>query len=219
MLHYTTEGLVNQIFAEMMQRNGEGFTLIRELGTVRGQVGTVELIENAAVFRELADRFPDLKITYPQTVLSEEQGITRTDAVIQVPEPFSALHCGTAFQQLMHDKWQSQFDELVSEIARRLRKHEFKTARLFSANPLSGSAAFRITDETAESDIWTILLESCGLYPLQWDDEITGMTLLLCDALKAALAEENREILEVTAARNPSEKCCTVTVYYSMKQD
>ena len=219
MLHYTTEELAAEIFSEMLRRNGEGFTLIREIGTVHGQTGTEKLVENAAVFRELADRFPDLKITYPQTVLSEENAIARTDAVIQVPEPFSAHHCGTAFQQIMHDKWQPQLDELVAEIVGRLRKHEFKTARLFSMNPLAGSAAFRVTDETAESDIWTILLESCGLYPLQWDDEITGMALLLCDALKTALAEENREILEITAERNPAEKCCTVTVYYSMKQD
>ncbi|MBR5722168.1 MAG: hypothetical protein IKX57_00955 [Oscillospiraceae bacterium] len=216
---YTTEGLAAEIFSEMLRRNGEGFTLIREVGTVTGQHGTEALVENAAVFRELADRFPDLKITYPQTVLSEADAHTRTNAVIQVPEPFSAHHCGTAFQQIMHDKWQPQLDELTAEITRRLRKHEFKTARLFSANPLAGSASFRVTDETAESDIWAILLESCGLYPLQWDDEITGMALLLCDALKTALAEDGREILEVAAERNPAEKCCTVTVYYSIKQD
>lgn len=219
MSDYTTEGLASEIFSEMIRRNGEGFTLIRELGTVTGQQGAEAVVENAAVFRELADRFPDLKITYPQTVLSEEQALTRTDAIIQVPEPFSALHCGTAFQQIMHEKWQPQLDELTEEITRRLHRHEFKTARLFSANPLAGSAAFRVTDETVESDIWTILLESCGLYPLQWDDEITGMALLLCNALKTALAEENREILEVAAERNPAEKCCTVTVYYSIKQD
>lgn len=219
MPEFTTDQLADELFSELLLQNGKGFTRTKQLGRVQGQHNAAALIENAAAVRGLADRYPDLHITYPCTVLSEAENISRTDAVISVPDSFAELHCGIAFQQLMQEKYQQQFEELTAQIVSRLRRHEFKTNRLFGVNPLAGAASFRITEETAESDIWTVLLENCGLYPLQWDSEVCGMALLLRETLPAALAEDGREILEIAVQRMPSEKSCALTVYYSMKQD
>ena len=212
MPEFTTDQLAEELFTELIRQNGKGFTLTKQLGRVQGQANAEALIANAAAV-------PDLKITYPRTVLSEAEDISRTDAVICAPDSFAELHCGIAFQKLMQEKYQQQFEELTAQIVGRLRRHEFKTHRLFGVNPLAGTASFRITDETAESDIWTVLLENCGLYPLQWDSEVCGAALLLRDTLPAALAEDGREILEISVQRMPAEKSCTLTVYYSMKQD
>lgn len=223
MTQLSTEELAAELFSEAMRTGGKGFTLTKELGTLQSPGNTAELEMNAAAVRGLADRFPDLNITYPQTMLSDENPDdpdafrpSRTDAVITVPEAFTAVHCGTAFQQVVHEIFQEPLRELTAQIAGRLHRHEMKTARLFGKEP---SASFRITAETAESDIWTVMLEHCGFYPLQWDGEVCGMALLLKQSLPEAFADAGEEITEITAVRDPKQKCCTLTVQYSIKQD
>ena len=223
MTQLSTDELAAELFSEAMRAADKGFTLKKELGTVLQNGDTVSLEMNAAAIRGLADRFPGLSIKYPQTMLSEADPDnpeafrpSRTDAVITVPDDFVQTHCGTAFRQIVQDKFQEPLKELTEQIVRRLRKHEFKTARLFGKEP---AASFRITAETAESDIWTVMLEHCGFYPLQWDGEICGMALLLTQTLPEALSDDRTEITEITAERDPKQKCCTVTVRYSTKQD
>ncbi len=223
MTQLSTEGLAAELFSEAMRSDGKGFTLTKELGTLQSPGNTAELEMNAAAVRGLADRYPDLHITYPQTVLSDEEPDdpdafrpSRTDAVITVPDAFVEVHCGTAFQQIVQEKFQEPLKELTAQIAKRLQRHEMRTARLFDKEP---AASFRITAETAESEIWTVMLEHCGFYPLQWDGEVCGMALLLKQTLSGAFADNSEEITEITAVRDPKQKCCTLTVQYSMKQD
>ena len=223
MTQLSTEGIAAELFSEAMRADGKGFTLTKELGTLQSPGDTAGLEMNAAAVRGLADRFPDLKITYPQTMLSEADPDdpdafrpSRTDAVITVPDAFVGVHCGTAFQQIVQEKYGEPLRELTEQIAKRIRKHELKTARLFGKEP---AASFRITAESAESDIWTVMLEHCGFYPLQWDGEVCGMALLLKQSLAETLSGGEDAQPEITAERDPKQKCCTLTVRYSMKQD
>ena len=87
---------------------------------------------------------------------------------------------------------------------------------MFGTEPV---AEIRITAETAESEIWTILLEHCGFYPLQWDGEVCGMAILLQQSLSEAFSDETAALQRINLVRDAKQQCCTLTVYYSMKQD
>ena len=100
-----------------------------------------------------------------------------------------------------------------------LRRHEMRTAKMFGKNPDAASARFQITEDLAASEIWTIPLAHCGFYPLQWDAEICGMALLLAKRLKETLADDCGSMLETSVRRDPKQKCCSVVIYYSIKQD
>ena len=237
----STNALYEELFTLAKQSDGGDFTFTKEIGiavTYRNQNDTPlpvkqlspDLEINAAAVRGLGERFPSLNISFPATVLSEEKtdehdGMynimtkTRTDAVIQVPAAFSEAHFGIAFQNMLRSDWQQQLTELTAQIAKRLQKHEMKTARLFGKNPDSAAVTFRVTAETAESDIWAILLERCGFYPLQWEGEICGMAKLLSELLPEQLAPDCKEILAVKTTCLPEQQAYSVTVYYSMKQD
>lgn len=237
----STEALCEELFTQAMQSDGSDFTITKVIGiavTCRNQNDTPlpvkqlspELEINAAAVRGLGERFPSLNISYPATVLSEEKTEehdgkynimtkTRTDAVIHVPASFSESHCGISFQKILQSDWKQQLAELTAQIAKRLRKHEMKTARLFGKDPAAGAVTFRVTAETVESEIWAVTLESCGFYPLQWEGEVCGMAKLLSDHLPEPLAPDCKEILAVKAKRLPEQQAYAVTVYYSMKQD
>ena len=241
-MNLTTESLIEELFSETITAEDQGFTMTKTLGAVTERTdadGNLQpdtnrnartVIEmNAAAVRLLAARFPELKVTYPRTVVSETTVLaggkeyhcteTRTDAVICVPESFVQVHTGAAFRQLVAAEWASQFTELTEQIVKRLRKHEMRTARLFGKNPESAAAVFRVTEDTVESEIWTVLLMHCGFYPLQWDGERCGMAMLLAERLREALKADCGSLLETAVRRNTREKCFTVTVYYSIKQD
>ena len=181
----STEALCEELFTQAMQSDGSDFTITKVIGiavTCRNQNDTPlpvkqlspELEINAAAVRGLGERFPSLNISYPATVLSEEKTEehdgkynimtkTRTDAVIQVPASFSESHCGISFQKILQSDWKQQLAELTAQIAKLLRKHEMKTARLFGKDPAAGAVTFRVTAETVESEIWAVTLESCGM--------------------------------------------------------
>ena len=241
-MNLTAEMLQTDLFSEVIAAGDQGFTMTKTLGTLeyesdaegnplpeKNRAVRDAIAQNAAAVRKLAEQYPDLQVTFPQTVVSEkiiltgetEQHFTaaRTDAVITVPESFVQVHTGTAFRQLVQNEWASQFTDLTGQIAKRLRKHEMRTAKLFGENPDAASAVIRVTDETVESEIWTLLLAHCGFYPLQWDGEICGMAILLAERLKETLAADCGSMLETTVRRYAKEKFCTVTVYYSIKQD
>lgn len=236
----TTEALSAELMNETMLAADKGFTLTKPLGTLlTARAGTgapysaspaaarTEIEMNAAAVRMLGTRFPALKITYPQTVISEKTvhtgtepiyyTETRTDAVIEVPEDFVQNHSGTAFRQLLQNDWLPQLGDLTVQIANRLRKHELRTARMFGDDAQAAAASFRLTDDTAESDIWVIPLSRCGFYPLQWDGEICGMALMLAERLKEALAQDCGTLLETAVRRSETKRSCTVTLYYSIK--
>lgn len=219
----STEGLAAELLAEAMRADGKGFTITKTLGSTQPHGDHTALEMNTAAVRGLGDRYPDLLIDYPQTPHAEpdpEQPDAfvplHTDAVITVPETFVAVHCGTAFQQIVHEKYQEQLSDLTQQIVGRLRRHEIRTARMFGTEPV---AEIRITAETAESEIWTILLEHCGFYPLQWDGEVCGMAILLQQSLSEAFSDETAALQRINLVRDAKQQCCTLTVYYSMKQD
>ena len=237
----TTDALAAELLDEAMLSGGKGFTLTKTLGilqTTQNSSGDpvpamdgarTEIEINAAAVRMLGERFPILNITYPQTKLSEKNVLTgaepviitetRTDAMIHVPDEFVQLHCGTAFQQLLQTEWAPQLDNLTAQIVRRLRRHELRTAEMFAGNKKAAASAFRLTEDMAESDIWMLPLSRCGFLPLQWDNEICGMALLLAERLKMLLADDCGSMLEIAVRRDAAKKCCTVTLYYSLRQD
>ena len=233
----TTEMLEEELRNRALQQNGAGFTVTKALGTVsvrEGEDGSRELIagraasdeitQAAEAIRALGKQIPELKITFPQTVLSEEQErrgdtsytviTSRTDAVIEVPESLSAQYSGAAFRKLMESEWQEQTGRLTAEIAANLRRYEFRTERLFGTDDNAATAVFRLTAETAESDIWLLPIDRCGLYPLAWDQEVCGLSVLLAQRLKDSLAEACKELCSVTVRRDPAQQSCLVTVQY-----
>ena len=241
-MQLTADALERELFSEILTAEDQGFTLTKQLGTVESETDTegnllfqpasearIQIEANAAAVRLLGERYPALTIKYPQTVISEktvrkddtEQHFaeTRTDAVIDVPEHFVQVHSGAAFRQLMEAEWTEQLTELTNQIAKRLRRHEMRTARMFGSNPDFASAVFRVTEDTAASDIWTVVLSNCGFYPLQWDGEICGMAMLLAQRLKEALAEDCGSLLKISLRREPAQKSCIVALNYSIKQD
>ena len=241
-MNLTAQSLAAELLADLMTAEDQGFTIQKPLGSVEysaNEDGTpgkeqnpqarVDIETNAAAVRMLAERWPELKITYPQTVVSEKTVWTngepqhftelRTDAVICVPELFVQVHSGASFRSLVQEEWRSQLTDLAEHITKRLRRHELRTARMFGPETDAGAAVFRVKEDTVESDIWRISLSQCGFYPLQWDGEICGMALLLAERLKETLAGDCGTMLETAVRRREEEKCCTVTVYYSFKQD
>ena len=238
----TAQNLQKELLENAMRAEGKDFTITKQLGVVesvadgdgnplpdRVPAERMNVQMNAAALRMLAEREPSLKITYPQTLLSKstvQSGgatfnftVTRTDAVIEVPASFVDLHCGIAFQQTLQEEWSSQLQDLTDRIAKRLRKHEMRTNLMFGENPNAAAAHFTVTRETCESGIWTVPLSRCGLYPLMWDGEICGMALLLASRLKSALADDCGTLLETDVRRDDAAKTCTVTLYYSFKQE
>lgn len=233
----TTEMLEEELRNRALQQNGAGFTVTKALGTVSvreggdgsreliaGRAASDEITQAAEAIRALGRQIPELKITYPQTVLSEKQEqhgdtsyqviTSRTDAAIEVPEALSAQYSGAEFRKLMEAEWQEQTERLTAAITARLRRHEFRTARLFGTDKAASTAVFRLTSETAESDIWLIPIDRCGLYPLVWDHEICGLSVLLAQRLKGTLADACKELCSITVRRDPAQQSCLVTVQY-----
>lgn len=243
-MQLTTELLTDMLFAETIRAQDQEFTMVKPLGTVSYKTDqdgnpiaampesdwlALAVAQHAAAVRKLKENFPALQIRYPQTVISEKETSVgketqhfvtiRIDAVITAPESFVQEHTGTAFRQLLESEWTKQIGDLTEQIANRLRRHEFKTERMFGKDSNAAAVSFRITEDSAESDIWTILLKHCGFYPLQWDGEICGMALMLAERLKTALEADCGTLLETAVRRDAKQKCCVVTVYYSIKQD
>ena len=233
----TTEMLEEEIRNRALQQNGAGFTVTKELGTVSvregedgsrvlvaGKAASEEIEHSAEAIRALGKQIPELKITYPQTVLSEEKETrgdasytvitSRTDAAIEVPESLSAQYSGAEFRRLMASDWSEQTGRLAAEIAANLQKYEFRTERLFGTDDNAATAVFRVTAETAESDIWLLPIDRCGLYPLAWDQEVCGLSVLLAQRLKESLADACKELCSITVRRDPAQQSCLVTVQY-----
>lgn len=234
----SADALAAELLAESLNSE-QGFTITKTLGTVktrRAADGTMWVLSDAeaadvsrAAVKMVQERFPELDIRFRGVTVSEAAVrtddeeftdiATRTEAVIAVPDSFVQHHNGTHFRQILQDEWLPQLSDLTEHITARLRRHEIRTARMFGRNPLAAAASFRITEDTAESDIWTIPLARCGFYPLQWDSEICGMALLLAERIKEALTEDCGSMLETAVRRNHKNRHCTVYLYYSIKQD
>ena len=230
----TTDG----IYAELMRgcQDGKAFRSVTELGRYRtktvgeGEARSDLLLDSlepvqsaAAVFRKLAERCPELKITYPQKVISEKESegernvrVTErgTDAVIEVPEDFARLHGGFDFCELLRKDWKAQTDDLIEKVVKRLRKYELRTARLFGSAYDRTQIRLRIESEEIGTDIWRLRLEKCGLLPLQWDSEICGLAQLLRDALREALQEDCDNSHVLTIIRNETEQFCVLRLTY-----
>lgn len=234
----SADALAAELLAESLNSE-HGFTITKTLGTVktrRAADGTMWVLSDSkaadvsrAAVRLLQERFPELDIRFRGVTVSEadvrtDDGEytdieTSTEAVIEVPDSIVLHHNGTHFRQILQDEWLPQLSDLTERITARLRRHEIRTARMFGKNPLAAAASFRVTEDTAESDIWAIPLSRCGFYPLQWDSEICGMSLLLAERIKEALTEDCGDMLETAVRRNHKKKHCTVFLYYSIKQE
>ena len=236
----TPEILLAELMTGVMSANGEGFTVTKELGTYqtrseRTEAGwrtvpdsSLQYINSATeAVREVGEQYPELEIRFPQRVLDEQQPVGQDDirtstmlanAEITVPAEFVQKHSGTAFRTLLADEWQSQTTELCSLIAKRLMKHEFRTARMFGTGS-TVTAVLRITADTAETDIWVLPLESCGFFPLQWDGEICGLALHLSEKLRETLLSECGETLRIRAMRSEQKQLCLLTVSFEEDLD
>jgi hypothetical protein len=178
-----------------------------------------EITAGAACFRALAKQYPALTVTYPSRVIStvvRKDGMARIRlrqnfAEVSVPEDFSRVHGGEAFCSFLRENWSEQCAELTALLAKRLRRHELRTQRLFGAAHME-RVSFTLDCEYAQSDIWNIGLERCGLYPLQWENEVFGMARLLRDDLTAALRTDCGDGLCIRIARE--ENACRLTLEY-----
>lgn len=226
------DDLAEELLTAALTAGGEGFTRTKILGTYTvysrltdgewQQTGCTSLynIEAAAAqVRKLKERFPDLRITYPQTVISETESgkkrdqrttIRKAEAVIEVSEAFVQIHSGIALQQILHEKWQPQLDDLTERLEKRLKKHELRSAEMFDIRLPEPAAVFYVTADIAESMIWTIPFADCGLYPLQWDGEICGMAITLADALRGVFPAEQ---IRIQVKRDAPKKRCAVMLY------
>ncbi len=241
-MQLTAQFLTGEIFSEAVKAKDHGFTLTKSLGTVEHKTdddgnliaagdssARLSIEMNAAAVRMLKEQLPELEIRYPQTVVSQKTTTTddvsehtteiRTDAVIQVSDEFVLTHTGAAFRQCLEAEWSEQFQQLKEQMISNLRRYEMRTARMFSADLCALTMRFRVSEEMVESDIWTILLANCGLYPLQWDGEVCGMAMLLAEYLKTALADDCDTPPRTSLRRDLQEQCYDVVVNYSIKQD
>ncbi|MCQ2416212.1 MAG: hypothetical protein MJ071_00165 [Oscillospiraceae bacterium] len=235
-----TNSLSETILLKALSAEDDAFELTEVLGTVQvkeqqneegewiqtEQTGITGVSQNADAVRGLRNRFPELKITYPQTILSEQTMLSETDtirlitsetkAVIQVPKNFVEMHSGTAFRNIIQSKWQSQLETLVKETARRLERYEMKTARMFGRTD-EAFMILRVTEEYVETDIWALSFAQCELHPLQWDGEVCGMAMLLRDALQKEMAERCGDTLQITIQRDTENKNCRIRLQYTQQ--
>lgn len=228
----TVDTLAEELLTDTLTAGGAGFTCTKILGTytVYARLTDGEWVQTActslhdiqaatAQIRSLKERFPDLQIAYPQTVLSETESVTdgnqrttvrKAEAVIDVPESFVQIHSGIALQQILHEKWQPQLDDLTARLEKRLKKHELRSAEMFDIRLPEPAAVFYVTADSAESLIWTIPYTGCGLYPLQWDGEICGMAITLAEALRGVFPAEQ---IRIQVKRDTPKKRCAVMLY------
>lgn len=183
-----------------------------------------EIAEGAACFRALAKQYPELTVTYPSRVIStvvRQDGMARIRlrqnfAEVSVPADFSRVHGGEAFCGFLHENWSEQCAELTDLLAKRLRRHELRTQRMFGETHMQ-SVSFTLDCEFVQSEIWNIGLERCGLYPLQWENEVFGMARLLRDDLAAALRADCGDNLCIRIACE--EHACRLTLEYGKQEE
>lgn len=236
------QALITEILARSLSAETEGFSLTKPLGATTVAVkpdgeplpGSLraepEIEQNAAAIRLLIKQYPEMKVTYPQTLISEREEIhpdktpytvrkLRTDAVIQVPSEFVRQHNGIDYQELVQKDSGEQLEKLTGQICKKLRKHELRTAELYAEENDGLTMTFRINSETAESDIWMIPLSRYGFYPLLWDNEICGLAVLLSGRLGEVIPPERGTQKSISVIRDNESHCCSVTIRYSLKQD
>ena len=230
----TTEMLHKELMARCL--DGKAFTVVKELGRFRSQavktaegwqeqpLDPIEPIQAAAAeVRKLAEKFPELNITYPQQLLSEQQPVgddslrftlRRTNAVIKVPEEFARLHSGSDFRRLLEDEWSGQVSALTDAVCKMLRKYELRTARMFSAQYDRTSVVMQIARENISTEIWQLPFSRYDLYPLLWDSEVCGMAQLLRDRLRGALKEDCDDSHVLTVLRNEQKQQCLLRLTF-----
>ena len=240
---YAANALEQEILKKTVTAGSEGFTLTKELGTVRVHLKKTEdggtepvpmtasemavvqdITQNAAAVRLLGEKLPELRITYPQTVLSEREtddgrivSVRRTDAVIEVPEEYVLKHSGQSFYQLLCDECSTQMTELIGVISERLHKYEFRTERMFDL-PKSKVLTLRVTGETVESEIWSVILDRIGFLQMQWDSEIIGMTRLLAERLREVLTLDYDGKLTISVQRNDAQQCGEIRIVIPVQE-
>ncbi|MCQ2407086.1 MAG: hypothetical protein MJ065_00975 [Oscillospiraceae bacterium] len=236
------QALIAELLSRSLRADAEGFTMTKPLGVTTVSIradgeplpgslhAAPEIEQNAAAVRIVAQEYPELKITYPQTVISECEDSQsgqdphtvrriRTDAHIEVPSEFVRQHNGSDYQELIQKDAAAQLESLCTQICKKIRRHELRTAELFSAAADNLTASFRITEETVSSDIWMIPLSRYGFYPLLWDTEICGMAVLLSRRLTEIIPAARGTQERIAVTRDDAFQSCSVTIHYSLKQD
>lgn len=220
-----TQKLTAELMHRMLSAEGD-LTVTRQLGTYRlrfenGQpvlrTQDVFLEPETAAVREWAAGFPELTVTYPQRKTAElypaEDGDVRIEeytltAEIFVPGEYTEKHSGIGFRNMLETKWEKQTGELAEAVCKRLKKHEFRTLRMFGKGAFARSLTVYVTSEAVRTDIWMLPFARFGLYPLLWDIEICGMALLLREKLRAAFSEALETNTELRVTRAEPEQCC-----------
>ena len=233
----------DQLYANIMRGclDGKAFTETLTLGQYRTETvqdgdsteermldSTAQIQDAAAEVKKLAERCPELKVKYPQKQVSESQPavdensrvtVRQTDAVISVPEDFARLHGGFTFRELLETEWKAQTEALTEEIIRRLRKHEIRTAALFGKPLDRTQIRMKLTADEIATEIWRIPYEKCGLYPLQWDNEICGMAQLLKPRLYDLLKEDCGDSQVISVLRNETEQYAVLRLTYMQMEE
>ena len=229
----TKEMLTRALVNRMMLSGGKAFTLEQELGRYQKQLvgcgdtwrqtGCTSLHQiqaGTALAKQVAEDYPGMELRFPQKLISAMQPVgnesVRTElcaATVQfsVPEKMIRQHTGADFRALLEDKWQTQTAELTQAAAKLLRKYELRTLRLFGRVPDGRPLQIRVTSEHAATEIWTLPLARCGFYPLLWDSEVSGLSLLLADTLTALLRPEIGEKFRICVTREEQAQCCLLT--------
>lgn len=236
------QALIAELLSQTLSAEADGFTLTKPLGVTTVSVredgepmpgslhAAPEIEQNAAAVRIFAKKYPELKITYPQTVISEseeskpdEEPYTvrriRTDARIEVPSEFVRQHNGSDYQELVQKDSAAQLENLTAQICKKIRRHELRTAELFSDTADDLTVTLRITEDAVSSDIWMIPLSRYGFFPLLWDTEICGMAVLLSKRLTEVIPAERGTQERIGVSRDDASQSCSVTIHYSLKQD
>ena len=222
-----TQKLTAELMHRMLSAEGD-LTITRQLGTYRLRFENGQLVlrtqdaflepETAAV-REWAAGFPELTVTYPQRKTAELYPVDSSDVRIEeytlsaqifVPGEYTEKHSGIGFRKMLETKWEKQTGALTEAVCKRLKKHEFRTLRMFGAGACARNLALYVTAEAVRTDIWMLPFSRFGLYPLIWDMEICGMALLLREKLRAAFSEALGTNTDLRISRAESEQCCVL---------
>ena len=193
------------------------FQIRFENGQPVSRTQDAKLEQDAAEMRAWAEQYPMLNVTYPQTKTASVNDPLCKDcctesfrlaAKISVTEKFIAEQTGAAFRKTLAEEWGANVTALTDAIAKLLRRHEFRTRRLFGKSLTRGKCIVTVSAEKVRSEIWMLPYSRFSLSPLLWDREICGMAVLLRERLHAVFAEGYGAQVSLRIIRNEREQRC-----------
>lgn len=226
--------LSTELFTRCITADSEALTIEKHLGLYRQRfvrtedgwecnlrTDTTLIIHLTDQIRQFAALYPELKVTYPHKILSDERATTEKNeawvesaalAVLEVPEAFVKKYSGSDFLALLKQDWSAQLSALADAVKERLLRHEIRTRQMFGGKAPCHHVQCEIAADAVCSAIWYLPLSAYGLYPLQGNAELCGMA--------RALAEKLGELLSCKASvycRYDQTKCLHYAVHLSIE--